>query len=143
MERLHYNTSISAMMELVNELYQHGEVCSNAVWSEAIDRLVRLLAPFAPYLCEELWEQLGHKNEVFFAEWPTFDPALTIADEVEVVFQVNGKVRDRAQVPTGLDPTALEAMARANEKIVAAIGGGTIRKAIVVPGKLVNLVVGG
>ncbi|MBW3624690.1 MAG: leucine--tRNA ligase [Armatimonadetes bacterium] len=142
MERLHYNTSISAMMEMVNELYQNGEKCSDAAWSEAADRLIRMLAPFAPYMGEELWAKLGHEEEVYFAAWPSFDPALTVADEIEVVFQVNGKVRDRAQVPADISREALEALARENEKVKAGLGDLSVKKVIVVPGKLVNLVVG-
>ncbi len=142
MERLHFNTSISALMELTNTLYAHGADCSSAVWSEAADRLTRLLAPFAPYLCEELWERLGHEREVYFAHWPAYDAALTVADEIEVVFQVSGKVRDRVKVPADTAPAELERLARANEKVNAALGDRPVMKAIVVPGKLVNLVAG-
>jgi leucyl-tRNA synthetase len=142
MERLHFNTSISALMELVNELYKNGENCSDAVWSEAVDRLTRLLVPFAPYIGEELREMLGHVEEAFFSDWPDFDPALTLAEEAEVVFQVNGKVRDRLMVSAGIDRETLEALARSNEKVIADIGDRTVRKVIVVPGKLVNFAVG-
>ncbi len=101
-----------------------------------------LLAPFAPHLAEELWQALGHTTTLAYEPWPTFDPALAKADEIEVPVQVNGKVQARLTVPAEIDDKALEAAALADETVKAQIAGKTIKKVIVVPRKLVNLVVG-
>ncbi len=140
----HFNTAISACMELVNELHlyrQDDSALRGPVVSEAVDALVRLLAPFVPHLSEELWQQLGHSESVFTTSWPTFEEELTQADEVELVIQINGKVRGKVLLPLGLDDEELKEVALNHEKVVPHIEGKTIRKVIPIQGKLVNIVV--
>ena len=108
----------------------------------AVETLVLLLAPFAPHVAEELWQALGHPNTLAYEPWPTYDPALLVADAVEVPVQLNGKIRLRLQLPAGLDPAALEKAVMDHVEVKAMLAGKTIRKVIVVPKKLVNIVVG-
>lgn len=109
----------------------------------AMETFTLLLAPMAPHIAEELWELLGHAETLAYHPWPTFDPALLKDDEVEVPVQVNGKVRGRVVVPADAERDAIEAAARADEKVAALLEGKAIKKVIVVPGKLVNFVVAG
>ena len=102
----------------------------------------QLLAPMAPHLAEELWQLLGHDRTLAYEPWPGYDPALLKDEEVEVPVQVNGKLRARVVVPADSDGPAIEAAARRDERIAAMIEGKTILKVVVVPGKLVNFVVG-
>ncbi len=139
--RWHFNTSIAAIMELVNELYQQEAGLSAAALEEAQPALVLLLAPFAPYTAEELWERLGRQGPVLRAPWPKFDPALAAENEAEVVLQVNGKVRGHLLVPRGTVKEELERLALAYPKIQSHLDGKHLHKVVVVPDKLVNLVV--
>jgi leucyl-tRNA synthetase len=144
--RWHFNTSIAAIMELVNELtaaesaLASGEVPATVV-SELLRSLVLLLAPFAPFLAAELWSELGETSEVLRAPWPVSDPSLAKEDEIEIPVQVNGKLRVVIRIPADADKAATEAAALADEKIVEWLAGKTPVKVILVPGKLVNLVV--
>ncbi len=133
---LNFNTAISQMMVLVNELYKVQEFPSVIA-----ETLVKLLGPYVPHIAEELWEKLGHKDSLTKVSWPTFDEKLTIDDEIEMVFQVNGKVRDKQTVSKDMDKASALAMAKESEKIQQWIEGKTIVKEIVVPDKLVNIVV--
>ena len=99
--RWHFNTSIAALMELINTLYDEEAGLSAAALDQILPSLALLLGPFAPYLAEELWEQLGRKGPVFRQPWPTYDEALAKEDAAEIVLQVNGKVRGRMSVPFG------------------------------------------
>jgi leucyl-tRNA synthetase len=139
--RWHFNTSIAAIMELVNELYSAESDLSLPVLRDALRTLVLLLAPFAPFLCEELWEELGLTGPVFKQPWPAYDEQLAQEEGAEIVLQINGKVRSRIVVPLGAPPEELEALARADERIAASLAGKQVVKVIVVPDKLVNLVV--
>jgi leucyl-tRNA synthetase len=141
--RWHFNTCISATMELVNELYsiEATESIPASLLAEVQRDLVLLLAPFAPYLAAELWEMLGQKGSLLRAPWPKYDPALAKEDEIEVPVQVNGKLRGLVSVPADSVQAVLQASAMADEKVKAAIAGKQIVKVIVVPGKLVNIVV--
>jgi len=144
--RWHFNTSIAAIMELVNELTAaeaalgSGEV-SAAVVAESLRSLVLLIAPFAPYLAAELWEELGEEGDVLRTPWPASDAALAKEDEIEIPVQVNGKLRSIVRVAADADKGALEAAALADEKVLEWLGGKTPVKVIIVPAKLVNLVV--
>jgi leucyl-tRNA synthetase len=144
--RWHFNTSIAAIMELVNELtaadaaIAEGKIASATVAS-ILESLVLMLAPFAPHLAAELWEQIGRKDGILRHEWPKFDEALAREDEIEVPVQINGKLRSLIKVPVDASREALEAAARADEKVQAALASKTIVKVIVVPGKLINFVV--
>ena len=102
---------------------------------------MRLLAPFAPHLCEELWERLGHTESVAFAPWPDFDPALAAEDTVTMVVQVNGKVRDRITVPAGIGEEEARALALASEKVAPYLQGGAPLRVVARPPGLVNIVV--
>jgi leucyl-tRNA synthetase len=135
-DSLNFNTAISQMMVLVNELYK-VETLPRVVW----ETLVKMLSPYVPHLAEELWEKAGHEPSLANVAWPSYDEELTIESEVEMVFQINGKVRAKEVVEKGLAKEDLLAMAKANEKIVSWLEGKTIVKEIVVPDKLVNIVV--
>jgi len=147
--RWHFNTSIAAIMELVNELYlaeERGvrtpaEGLPKSLLADVQRDLVLLLAPFAPYLAHELWEILGEKGSLLKAPWPKYDPALAKEDEIEIPVQVNGKLRSVVVVPAGSPEEIIREVALADPKIQAAVAGKQIVKKIVVPGKLVNIVV--
>jgi leucyl-tRNA synthetase len=139
--RWHFNTSIAAMMELVNEMYAEESRMSSAAMVQSLEILTLMLAPFAPYLAQELWEEQGGEGAVFKQPWPDFDPDLARESEVEIVVQINGKVRARIVVPAGTDSNGLIALAKDDEKITALLEGRTVVKVIAVPDKLINLVV--
>lgn len=134
-ETLHFNTAISQLMVFVNEAYK-----VDALPYEYIEGFVQLLAPIAPHMGEELWAILGNEGGISYAKWPTYDEAALVEDEIEVVFQVNGKVRAKANVTRDLAKEDLEKLALENELIKENIEGKTVRKVIVVPNKLVNIV---
>lgn len=136
-ESLACNTAISQMMILLSEMQKH-----ETLYRSVFEDFVRLLCPYAPHLAEELWEFLGHDAPASRAAWPAWDEALTVDDEVEAVFQVNGKVRAKRMAPRGLDAAQMEALAREDENIAAHLAGKTVRKVVVVPDKLVNFVCG-
>ncbi len=142
--RFNFNTAISAIMELVNGLYQYREVAdyNKVVMAEAVDTLVLLLAPFIPHVTEELWQDLGHGESVHKQKWPVVDEAALVADEVTVIVQVNGKVRDKILMPVNLDKAETEKMVLAQPKIAEILTGKEVKKVVVVPNKLVNVVVG-
>ena len=160
--RAHLNTAVSALMELVNELYafceQHGlaphatagavapdsvPLETRAALAEAVEALVLMLSPFTPHLCEELWERLGHTDGLGRVPWPTHDPAVARADEVVVPVQVNGKLRARLTVPADVAEADLQAAALADAGVRAHTDGKTIARVVVVKRKLVNIVVKG
>ena len=141
--RWHFNTSLAAIMQLTNDLYANEEQLTPGVLRETLLKMALLLAPFAPHMAEDLWAELGQKGPLLRAAWPEADAALAREDEVEVVLQVNGKVRSKLAVPRGLQRAELEQMARGDERITGHLNGKAIRKVIVVPDKLVNFVVGG
>ncbi len=134
-EQMKFNTAIARMFEFVNEMTPRAQRSRSA-----IERFVLLTAPFAPHLAEELWKRLGHDTSLAYADWPAFDAALAKDDEVEIAVQIKGKVRARIMMPADADDKALEAAAMANEGIQQDLAGKTIRKVIVVPGRLVNIV---
>src|SRR5262249_41094585 len=137
LERLSFNTAISRLMEFTNA-FTGMDVRPRS----AMETFTLLLAPMAPHAAEELWQALGHADTLAYEAWPTFDPALLKDEEVEVPVQVNGKLRGRVTVASDADKAAIEAAARSDERIAALLEGKTVRKVIVVPGKLVNFVVG-
>jgi leucyl-tRNA synthetase len=144
--RWHFNTCISAVMELVNVLYGAEEaIAQNAVpipfLAEVQRDLVLLLAPFAPYLAHELWEMLGEKGNLLKASWPRYDAALAKEEELEIPVQINGKLRGRVVVPADAAEEFVVERALADEKVQSAIAGKQIVKRIYVPGKLLNIVV--
>jgi len=146
-ERFQFNTAISAMMELLNEMNAFtpntAEVYDdiNIPWSEAVETIVRLLSPFAPHIACEIWEALGNDTPLALEPWPTYDAAVAAEEMMEIPVQVNGKLRDKLTVPVDTGRTELEEQALASEVVRRHIGGLTVQKIIVVPGKLVNIVV--
>jgi leucyl-tRNA synthetase len=157
--RVHLNTAISAVMELVNELYLFCERAearaparrdaaaarlrpeTAAVLKEAIEALVLMLSPFAPHMVEELWERLGHAGGVVAAGWPAFDPEVAKAEEIVVPVQVNGKLRARLTVPADSTEEQLRALALADSAVQAHTQGRRVIKVVIARGKLVNVVV--
>ena len=141
----HFNTAISALMEMVNALYDYTsdgvEEQQLPVLRSAIDMLTLLIAPFAPHLAEELNASLGNKASIAHSSWPTYDPEAIVAAEVTIVVQVNGKVRSRLTMPVGAPDREAEAAALADPKVKEYTLGKLPKKVIVVPGKLVNIVV--
>ncbi len=144
-DRFNFNTAISAVMELVNELYRYREAGSvnKALLTDAINKVVMLMAPFAPHMTEELWISLGNTQSVHSMPWPQYDEKALVKEEVEVVLQINGKVRDKVTVPREIDQSALEKMVMENERILRFIDGRQIVKVVLIPQKLVNIVVKG
>ena len=146
-ERFHFNTSISRIMELTNELYKYTqqrtpEQFNKTLLDSALKNLVLLLAPFVPHLAEELWLAIGEKSSVFdHGAWPAFNPAFLKVEQLDWVIQVNGKIRQRITASASLNKEEAEALALADDRIQEFINGKTIRKIIVVPKKLVNIVV--
>ena len=144
--RWHFNTCVAAIMELVNEMQaadaqlSSGEIPAPVV-RELLRTLVLLLAPFAPFLSAELWEELGEREAILRAPWPQSDPELAKEDEIEIPVQINGKLVTVVRVAAGSDGKAIEAAALADEKVKARSAGKTVAKVIVVPGRAVNLVV--
>jgi leucyl-tRNA synthetase len=159
-DRMHLNTAVSALIELVNELYAFSDTTPHgaptrgelpvgaierrqtiAVLCEAVNALVVMLSPLAPHTAEELWQMLGHPEGLTKAAWPSFDPAVAKADEVVVPVQVNGKVRARMTVPAGLSDEELRERALADRAVQSHTTGKSIRKVVVAKGPLVSVVV--
>ncbi len=143
-QRFNFNTAISAIMELVNYLYAFKElnlVPNSALMKEVIAGLLRLLAPFVPHITEELWNQAIGQGSVHNQSWPAYDQEAIKVDEVEVVVQINGKVREKIILPVGIDAKEMEQAALGLEKVQALISGKQIVRVICVPQKIVNIVV--
>ena len=139
--RWHFNTCIASVMELVNVLYDEEPDISSAVLAETAEKLALMLAPFAPYVSQEIWEELGRNGPVFRQSWPAFDPELAKEDEAEIVVQVNGKLRARFHAPFGTPKEELEARAQADERVRAFLEGKQVVRIVSVADKLVNIVV--
>ena len=148
-QRIHLNTAISALMELVNEMYVFGDAAlksaaprpqSASALREAIDALVIMMSPFAPHTAEELWEMTGHQGGIAAASWPSFDEAAARADEIVVPVQVNGKLRSRLTVPADTPEGELRERALADAAVRPHIEGKAIKSVVIVKGKLINVV---
>lgn len=142
-DRFGFNTAIAALMELINDLYKYKELDdrNDAVIKEAIEAVVVILAPFAPHLGEELWLMIGKEASVFDIAWPEYDKSAIQLDEVEIIVQVNGKVRNKINAPVGIDQEAMKDLALNDEKIKEFIEDKDVVKVIAIPSKLVNIVV--
>ena len=134
-EQLHFNTAISQMMVFVNQCYK-----ADALPLEYVEGFVKLIAPLTPHIAEELWTKLGHVGSIAYAQWPTYDESKLEEDTVEIIVQVNGKLRAKLTASKNITKDELEKQALADEKVQHHLEGKTIRKVIVIPGKLVNVV---
>jgi leucyl-tRNA synthetase len=161
-KRVHLNTAVSAMMELVNELYAYGDQKGAirvgrraeeadgplavarretvAVLKEAVESLLLMLSPFAPHMSEELWSRLGHADGVTAAGWPAYDAEVARPEEVVLPVQVNGKVRARITASAGATDAELEALALAHPHVQAHVAGKTVGKVVIVKGRLIGVV---
>ena len=140
----HFNTAIAGLMELVNEMSAF-EPKSDDEWQVfrfSIETLILLLSPFSPHIAEELWESIGNKSSVLEQKWPSWDEGMTKEDEIELVIQVNGKVRSKLMIPTGLSDEDIKKKALEESKVKEITSNRTIKKVFVVKGKLVNIVIG-
>ncbi|MGO0881995.1 leucine--tRNA ligase [Clostridioides difficile] len=142
-EKFGFNTAISALMELINDMYKYKELdnINEAVIKEGVQTIVTIISPFAPHLGEELWTMIGQEGSVFDIDWPKYDETALVKDEIEVVVQVNGKVRGKLTVNSNISKEDMEKVALEDEKIKALVEGKTIVKVVAVPKKLVNIVV--
>ncbi|MDQ0208199.1 leucine--tRNA ligase [Alkalicoccobacillus murimartini] len=136
-KELRFNVGISQMMVYINEAYKQ-----ETLPKEQMEGFVKILSPIAPHLAEELWSKLGHTDTITYATWPEYDEAMLVENEVEVVVQINGKLKAKLVIPADSSREQMEELARADETVQEAIADKTIRKVIAVPGKLVNIVVG-
>lgn len=145
LERFSFNTCIAAMMELTNTLVKakRSPVAQTAVWTETLNIFNRMLAPFVPYIAEEIWSETGHTDSVHVQSWPVYDPQALVKDEIEVVVQVNGKLRGKTTIKSGASQEEVFAAAKAIENVAKFIEGKPLVKEIYVPGRLVNIVVKG
>ena len=143
--RFNFNTAISAIMELVNEMYRYKELdnVNMGLLRDSTEKLVLLLSPFVPHMAEEMWEGLGNDCYVCKAEWPSYDESALVHDTIEIVAQINGKVKEKLEVPNGLSKDDLTKLALENDKVKSLIDGKEVVKVIAVPGKLVNIVIKG
>lgn len=141
--RFNFNTAISSIMEMVNSFYGYleNEDADSALAHEAAEKLLLVLAPFAPHITEELWHILGHKDSIHAQDWPEYDEAALTKDSIEIVIQINGKIRERLMVAGGLDAAELEEQIKAHASFGKWTDYKNVVKMIVVPNKLVNIVV--
>ena len=143
LEKLRFNTMIAALMEFTNYLTKVREMgcITDSAWGEAIDTLLLLLAPTAPHLTEELWQRTGRDYSIHNQSWPHWDEELAKDEEITLVVQVNGKLRDRMIVPASITEAEARQLAVERQRVKAYLAGRQITKVIYVPGRLVNLVV--
>ncbi|MBR3598890.1 MAG: class I tRNA ligase family protein, partial [Lachnospiraceae bacterium] len=135
-EEMKFNTAIASLMGLINDIYAVGKIDKDSV-----SIIIRLLCPFAPHICEEMWETIGGEGYASLAAWPEYDEAKTVNDTIEIGVQVNGKLRSTIAIPNGADKDTVMDIAKADDKIKFATEGKTIVKEIYVPNKIVNIVV--
>jgi leucyl-tRNA synthetase len=140
-DRRAFNTAVSALMEYTNALYQDLQSVPRAMQQELLEALALMLAPMAPHLAEELWMRLGHQESVHTVNWPDYDPGALIEEEVEIAVQVNGKVRGRLTIGIDWDQSRIEAAALAHSAVQPYVADGSIKKVVVIPSRLVNVVV--
>lgn len=144
MDSFKFNTAIASLMELTNTLtqaWERSDLTSDA-WNEAVSNLVAMMAPITPYLSEELWEATGHESSVHTQSWPEWDESLAADETITLVVQVNGRLRDRIEVPVGIEEDTAKETALSSPKIQPHIQGKDVSKVIYVPGRLVNIVAG-
>jgi leucyl-tRNA synthetase len=142
-EQFQFNTIVSGLMELMNEMYKAREAgaAGTPEWNEALDIYLRMMAPVCPHITEELWARLGKPYSIHTQSWPQVDEAAAAEDEITVAVQINGKLRDRVQVPAGSSEEAIKSAALAAPAVQKHLEGKAPKKVIVAGGKLVNIVV--
>ncbi len=140
--RFNFNTAIASIMELVNEMYKYKNGDINLpLFNKAIETLLTLLNPFCPHITEELWSQLGHEDRLYNRAWPECDESALVKDEIQIVLQINGKLKDKLMLPNNSDKEVVEGAARASERFKEATEGREVIKVIYVPNKIINFVV--
>jgi leucyl-tRNA synthetase len=141
--RFSFNTAISSIMELVNELYRYKKSAeiNMPLFEDALSRMILVLSPFTPHICEEMWSALGNEKRIYETEWPKYDEKALITDDVEIIIQVNGKLKDKIVMPNDSEKELIKEKALGSAKVANAIGDGQVVKTIVVPNRLVNFVV--
>lgn len=141
--RFQFNTAISTIMEFVNELYRYKELpdVNEGLINACIEKLVLILSPFTPHVCEEMWEYLGHTGSLYNVGWPAYDESALVKDSVEIVIQINGKVKEKMSVASGLGRDELQKTVMESEAAVRAVDDRNVVKVIAIPDKLVNIVV--
>ncbi|MEN6316193.1 MAG: leucine--tRNA ligase [Clostridiaceae bacterium] len=141
-DRFQFNTSIARLMELMNALYKYdGAGKNSAIFIDTIADFLKMLAPFAPHLAEELWEKMGYPYSIFDQKWPAWNEKALVRDETEIGIQFNGRIKEKIMLPSGLDKAQTEEAVMKDKKIIAMLAGKTVVKVIAVPGKLINIVV--
>ena len=140
--RFNFNTAIASIMELVNEMYKYKNGDINLpLFNKAIETLLTLLDPFSPHIAEELWSQLGHEDRLYNRSWPVCDESALIKDEVQIILQINGKLKDKLMLPNNSEKEVIEEAARASERFKEVTSGHEVIKVIYVPNKIINFVV--
>jgi leucyl-tRNA synthetase len=141
--RFNFNTAIASIMELVNEMYkykQHAEI-NLPLFNKAVETLLTLLNPFTPHITEELWSELGHEDRLYNRAWPECDEKALVKDEIEIIVQINGRLKDKLLLPNNTSKEVTEEAARSLDKVKEAVGDGEVVKVIFVPNKIINFVV--
>jgi leucyl-tRNA synthetase len=142
-ETFSFNTYLASLMELLNVIAKYkGDIYGTQAWTDAVKTILLLIAPACPHFAEEVWNILNYGYSIHNQDWPVFDPQLAAEDSVEIVIQVNGKIRGKMVVPVGGEEEELKELALNNPDVQKHLAGKSIRKAIVVPDRLVNIVVG-
>ncbi|MBR3200541.1 MAG: leucine--tRNA ligase [Mogibacterium sp.] len=140
--RFNFNTAIASIMELVNEMYKYKNGDINLpLFNKAIETLLTLLNPFSPHITEELWSQLGHEDRLYNRAWPVCDESALVKDEIQIILQINGKLKDKLMLPNNSEKEVVEGAARASERFMEATEGREVIKVIYVPNKIINFVV--
>jgi leucyl-tRNA synthetase len=142
-EKFQFNTAIARMMELVNVLYKYDsdvEVKNLHVLENAICGLLKLLAPFAPHFAEEMWEKMGYSYSIFNEKWPEYSKAALVQDVVELGIQINGRIKEKIEVPSDMSNGEIEKTVLSDSRIIPLLEGRQVKKVIIVKGRLVNIV---
>ena len=143
LDRFKFNTAIAALMELLNHLNKvwNDRSVDSSIWQECIEKFLLMLAPMAPHVAEEMWERTGHAYSIHQQLFPTWDDELAAEEEITLVVQVNGKVRDRIPVPAGIAEADARELALGSQRVQSHTDGKTLKNVVYVPGRLVNVVV--
>ena len=142
LDKMGFNTAIASLMEYVNDLYKlKTDGMTGEKWDEAIRTLLKLIAPFAPHVAEELWSQIGEKFSIHLADWPEYEEEKLVDEQMTIAVQVNGRLRGEVKVPFDIDPELIKKLALNHENVIKFIGAGEVSKIIYVPKKIVSIVV--